>query len=96
MKVFTLTNKAKFALQLITKGSFGRPGLIYTLKAGKSLEITEEQMSGDVQLKINKKLLSCVEAERDTVKSSFVTAVVEPELEKQPPLSTRGRKKKTL
>jgi hypothetical protein len=94
MKFYNLTNITKFDFHVIARDPAGRPGFIYTIKPGQSIELNEGQMSGDVQLKLKKRLLSSVEIERETVVSSIKTAAVESENIQKPPLSTRGRKKK--
>ena len=97
MKSYKLTNVAKFNLQLIARSVLGKPGIIYTLKPKEDIVLYETQMSGDIQLKLKKKLITSVDTERETVTSSLRNkSAVEPETEQKPPLSTRGRKKKLI
>jgi hypothetical protein len=108
MKFYKLTNISKFDFQVIAKSIIGQPGFIYTIKAGQSIDLHEGQLSGDIQLKLKKKLLSSVETEKEIVVSTFRTEVIKPEREavktevveletkEKSPLSTRGRKKKTV
>lgn len=95
MKVYTLTNVTKFTFQVIAKSRSGQPGFIYTVKSGESIELEESQLTGDVQLKLKKRLFSSVESERVPVISTFSTAV-ELESDQKPPLSARGKIKKIV
>lgn len=94
MKSYKLTNVSKFTFTVIAKNKLGSPGFIYTINPGQAIDLLETQLSGDVKLKLKKKLLSSVESERAPVTSEFKTTTVKLESAEKPPLSTRGRKKK--
>lgn len=98
MKVFTIKNISSFRIQINSKGLGKFPGIIYNLEPKAEIKLYESQLSGDVDLKLKKRIISVVESQENSVISSFSdnSNVEAPTIENMPQQAQRGRKKKKI